>query len=573
MRLKAQITLLIAGALLTPVLLISAVAIFSIHQKANADIRHYRQEELANLKVYLKHLVDIAYGSVEHNYKVAQGAAAQAPTPDSVAVTAPGGETLAQRPMGACLRELASLRFDRGEGYFWVTDNGLPYPRMVMHAEKTGLAGKVLNDPKFNVAKETGANIYQARVQLCNAAGEGFTEYVMKKPGTDEIVSKLSYSRLFAPLGWVISTGIYTDQIERAVARKEAELAGQLRTIMGYVGAASLLILAGGLGLGLRFSNALVQALTQVNDRLREMAAGKSTHRIEHGRQDEIGEMTTSLNTLVTGLHAYSDFARQIGQANLAHAFAPLGPEDNLGNELIHMRDRLQQAAAEKSVRDWTTEGVALFGELLRKHNTDAPQLCREVIRGFVKYLDVNQGALFLPREDDGTGGLERVATYAYNRTKYITSRVAYGQGLAGQCALEKETIYLAEVPADYVHITSGLGQAPPRTILVVPLLHNGDVYGVLEMASFQAFAPHQVAFVEKVAESIAGALANIAVNDQTRRLLEQSQQLAQSMKAQEEELRQNQEELQATQEEMRRRQEELERENETLRQRIETAG
>ena len=509
---------------------------------------------------------------MEHNYNQAQQAAAQAPAPDSAAVPPAGGESIAQNPMAACLRELAALRFDRGEGYFWVTDNGLPYPRMVMHAEKTGLAGKVLDDSKFNVAKETGANIYQARVQLCNAAGEGFTEYEMKKPGTEEIISKLSYSRLFAPLGWVISTGIYTDQIERTVARKEAELAGQLRTIMGYVGGVSLLILAGGLVLGLRFSNALVQALTQVNDRLRDMAAGKPTRRIEHGRQDEIGEMTTSLNTLVAGLQAYSDFARQIGQGNLAHSFVPLSHEDKLGNELIHMRDSLRKAAAEKSVRDWTTEGVALFGELLRKHNTEAPQLCKEVIRGFVKYLDVNQGALFLPREEDGTGVLERVATYAYNRTKYVTSRVAYGQGLVGQCALEKDTIYLAEVPAGYVHITSGLGEAPPRTILVVPLLHNGQVYGVLEMASFQTFAPHQVAFVEKVAESIAGALANIAVNDQTRRLLEQSQQLAQSMKAQEEELRQNQEELQATQEEMRRRQEELERENETLRQRFETA-
>jgi GAF domain-containing protein len=572
MRLKAQITLLIAGALLTPVLLISTVAIFSIHQKANADIGRYRQEELDKLKVYLKHLVDIAYGAIEHNYTQAQQAAAQAPLPDSTAVT-PGGGAIAEAPMAACLRELASLRFDRGEGYFWVTDNALPYPRMVMHAEKPDLAGKVLNDSKFNVARETGANIYQARVQLCNATGEGFTEYVMKKPGSTEVISKMSYSRLYAPLGWVISTGIYTDQIERAVARKEAELAGQLRTIAAIIGGASLLILGGGLVLGLRFSNGLVQALTHVNDRLRELAAGKPTSHIEHGRQDEIGEMTTSLNTVVTGLHAYSDFARQIGQGNLAHSFTPLSHEDNLGNELIHMRNSLQKAAAEKSVRDWTTEGVALFGELLRKHNTDAPQLCKEVIRGFVKYLDVNQGALFLPREDDGTGVLERVATYAYNRTKYINSRVAYGQGLVGQCALEKDTIYLAEVPAGYVHITSGLGEAPPRTILVVPLLHNGQVYGVLEMASFKSFAPHQVAFVEKVAESIAGALANIAVNDQTRRLLEQSQQLAESMKSQEEELRQNQEELQATQEEMRRRQEELERENETLRQRLQTAG
>jgi GAF domain-containing protein/HAMP domain-containing protein len=568
MRLKTQITLLIAGALLTPVLLISAVAIFSIHQKANSDIRRYHQEELDKLKVYLKHLVDIAYGAVEHNYKQAQQA--PMPAPDSAAA---GGEASPANPMAACLRELASLRFDRGEGYFWVTDNSLPYPRMVMHAEKAGLAGKVLDDPKFNVAKATGANIYQARVQLCNATGEGFTEYVMKKPGSQEVISKLSYSRLYAPLGWVISTGIYTDQIERAVAAKEAELTAQLRSIVGIIGAASLVILAGGLVLGLRFSNGLVGALTQVNDRLRELAAGKPTSRISHGRQDEIGEMTTSLNTVVTGLHTYSDFARHIGRGNLAHAFEPLSREDNLGNELMHMRDSLQKAAAEKSVRDWTTEGVALFGELLRKHNTDAPQLCKEVIRGFVKYLDVNQGALFLPREDDGTGVLERVATYAYNRTKYITSRVAYGQGLVGQCVLEKETIYLAEVPADYVHITSGLGEAPPRSILVVPLLHNGDVYGVLEMASFRAFAPYQVAFVEKVAESIAGALANIAVNDQTRRLLEQSQQLAHNMKTQEEELRQNQEELQATQEEMRRRQEELERENETLRKQLQTAG
>jgi methyl-accepting chemotaxis protein len=68
-------------------------------------------------------------------------------------------------------------------------------------------------------------------VQLCNATGEGYTQYVMKKPGSEEVISKLSYSRLYAPLGWVISTGIYTDQIERAVARKEAALAGQLRTI------------------------------------------------------------------------------------------------------------------------------------------------------------------------------------------------------------------------------------------------------------------------------------------------------------------------------------------------------
>jgi|GEM_PF-2991075 len=165
MRLKAQITLLIAGALLTPVLLISAVAIYSIHRKASTDIGLYRQEELANLKVYLKHLVDIAYGTVEHEHQQARQAAGAASPADLTAVPSAG-------PMAACLRQLSAIRFDRGEGYFWVTDTGLPYPRMVIHAQKPGLAGKVPDDARFNVAKEIGANIYQARVQLCQA-GKG----------------------------------------------------------------------------------------------------------------------------------------------------------------------------------------------------------------------------------------------------------------------------------------------------------------------------------------------------------------------------------------------------------------
>ena len=158
---------------------------------------------------------------------------------------------------------------------------------------------------------------------------------------------------------------------------------------------------------------------------------------------------------------------------------------------------------------------------------------------------------------------------YAYDRRRYVNKKVEVGEGLIGQAVLEKATVYLKEIPGNYISITSGLGGANPQCILIVPLVHNESVYGVIEMASFRDLQKHEIEFVEKVAESIASTIATVQVNENTRKLLEQSQQMSEELKAQEEELRQNQEELQATQEQLSRRQRELEQENESLREMV----
>jgi len=267
--------------------------------------------------------------------------------------------------------------------------------------------------------------------------------------------------------------------------------------------------------------------------------------------------MATSVNSLIDGLNAYADFAAQIGKGILDAGFTALSNKDALGKSLLSMRKALQEVALEDYKRNWSTAGYAKFGDILRNKDKIG-KLSEEVIKHLVNYLGANQGGLFIRKEEGNQVSFELSAAYAYDRKKYITKQIRLGEGLVGACIQEKDTIYMTAVPQDYVRITSGLGEATPRSILIVPLIFNEQVYGAVEMASFKEFLPHQIVFVEKIAQNIASTIASLGGNEQTRRLLEEAQQFSEQLRAQEEEMRQNLEELNATQENHHRLQEEL---------------
>ncbi|MFN9501304.1 MAG: GAF domain-containing protein [Chryseotalea sp.] len=275
---------------------------------------------------------------------------------------------------------------------------------------------------------------------------------------------------------------------------------------------------------------------------------------------DEIGEMSLAMDNLVSGLKATTLFAENIGNGNYQSEFQPLSEHDVLGNALINMRNNLEKVAEDDKKRNWATEGLAKFGEILRSNNTDIQKLSEEIIFNLVKYIKANQGAIYIIDDDeaDGEQTISMKACYAWDKKKYLNQKIFKGEGLAGQAWQEGDSIYLTDVPQNYIKITSGLGDANPSCVLITPLKVNDQVFGVVELASFNILKDFEVEFVKKIAESIASTISSVKVNARTQRLLEESQEMTEQMRAQEEEMRQNMEELQATQEEMARKEKDM---------------
>lgn len=277
---------------------------------------------------------------------------------------------------------------------------------------------------------------------------------------------------------------------------------------------------------------------------------------------DEIGEMATAMDNLVSGLKATSLFAENIGKGSYNSAFTPLSEHDVLGNALLDMRDNLAKVAEDDKRRSWTTEGTAKFGEILRTNTNDLAKLSDEIIGNLVKYLNANQGAIYIvddENEDAAEPTMSMKACYAWDKKKFLNQQIHKGEGLAGQAWQEGDIVFLTDVPNDYIRIVSGLGDANPSCILIVPLKVNDQIFGVVEIASFNNLEDFEIEFVQKIAESIASTISSVKINARTQNLLEESQEMTEQMRAQEEEMRQNMEELQATQEEMQRSQSETE--------------
>jgi PAS domain S-box-containing protein len=230
---------------------------------------------------------------------------------------------------------------------------------------------------------------------------------------------------------------------------------------------------------------------------------------------------------------------------------------ENIRGPLLLANEKIMDIRSREIASTWVAQGVASVTGLKQKEN-DLTAYANQVILNIVKYLNANQGGFFLLKKESDGEYLELIASYAYGRKKYLQKKINAGEGLLGQVVFEKEIIYLTEVPQDYITITSGLGEALPRCICIVPLIAEGKVLGAFEIASFEKLGSKEREYLQKISETIGYHLGAIETQSRTAALLKESQQMGQELRSQEEELRQNMEELTATQEQMGRKQAEM---------------
>jgi PAS domain S-box-containing protein len=292
-----------------------------------------------------------------------------------------------------------------------------------------------------------------------------------------------------------------------------------------------------------------------------EERAGKNIKQTDEALLNPINQ---NLRLLAKRMHEVTEFCHLVGDGNFDYQMQYLDTNTGMGKALEEMRHKLVRFTQEEHKRNWHINGVAHIGDMLRQQqNTDMASFYFQLLREIVVYLKANQGGMFIVNDyDKDNPYIELVACYAYERRKYIKKRIAIGEGLVGQCVWEKEQIFLTEVPADYLNITSGLGQANPRCVLLMPIKNNDAVIGVLELASFSVLEPHEIRFVETVAESLGATIASMQTNSNTQKLLSDTMKLTEELKYKEEILRQNGEELLTTQEELNLKLQELEKES-----------
>ncbi len=307
------------------------------------------------------------------------------------------------------------------------------------------------------------------------------------------------------------------------------------------------------------FQSQLYEPIIKIESLLASVVEGNTEVEIEQFSSDiALGKIAQHTQTITKSLKAAKDFSQQIGEGNyhLNGVGTELMQYTGLFGSLVTMGSRLQEIAEQDEKRNWVTQGLASFSEVLRSNDTDLSTLCQKILTGIARYLEAHQGGLFVLNEENSKKKyLELLATYAYQKTQFEQHHILiedhFAEGLVGQAYLEKAPIYLKNVATGHLEIASGLGQSAPQSILIMPLQLNGNVEGVLEISALRPFHDYEIEFVEKIAENVTSAILSIKVNENTKKLLNESQELARKLQTQEEELRENYEELKSTQDEV----------------------
>jgi len=289
-------------------------------------------------------------------------------------------------------------------------------------------------------------------------------------------------------------------------------------------------------------------------------------------------DLTNNVNqlaaNLTTQVRAMAEVATAVTKGDLTRSIAldAQGEMAALKDTINEMISNLGETTRKNTEQDWLKTNVARFTSMVQGQR-DLLTVCKLVLSELAPLVNAQQGIFYINDATEGEEPLMKLfASYAYRERKTVSNTFKAGEGLVGQCALEKERFLLTNVPQDYIKISSGLGEATPLNIVVLPVLFEGQVKAVIELASFHQFSKIHLAFLDQLTESMGIVLNTIAATMRTEELLKQSQALAEELQSQQEELtktnkrlEQQANTLQASEELLKNQQEQLQRTNAEL--------
>jgi signal transduction histidine kinase/HAMP domain-containing protein/ActR/RegA family two-component response regulator len=262
-------------------------------------------------------------------------------------------------------------------------------------------------------------------------------------------------------------------------------------------------------------------------------------------------DLTDNVNQLAANLtnqvRAIAEVATAVTEGDLTRQVGveASGEVAVLKDKLNEMIRNLRETTRQNIEQDWLKTNLERFTRMLQGQR-DLAAVSSSILSELAPLVSAQHGVFYSMTgpSDSSEAVLQFQAGYGYEERKQLSTSFALGQGLVGQCAKEKKRILLTEVPDDYVRINSGLGGSTPRNIIVLPVLFEGSVRAVIELASFSPFSVTHQAFLDQLVESIGIVLNTIEANTFTENLLKQSQSLTEELRSQQEELRESNEDL-----------------------------
>ncbi|WP_420474896.1 response regulator, partial [Noviherbaspirillum sp. ST9] len=328
-----------------------------------------------------------------------------------------------------------------------------------------------------------------------------------------------------------------------------ANLTAQVRGIAGVVTAVANGDLKKKLTVAARGEiAALANTINEMTDTLAVFADQATTVAREVGVEGKLGgqasvpgaagtwkDLTENLNqmaaTLTTQVRAIAEVATAVTRGDLSRSIQveARGEVSYLKDNINEMIRNLKETTQKNAQQDWLKTNLARFTRLLQGQR-DLEAVSALILSELAPLVYAHHGVFYRMEAVQDDPCLRAVSTYGYRSAEELTRTFRPGQGLVGQCALEKQRVWLTNVPRDYVPITSGLGAAPPTNIVVLPILFEQQVMAVIEIASLERFTETHLSFLDQLMESIGVVLNTIEANSRTESLLTQSQSLAQEL-------------------------------------------